>query len=322
MWRGGSCETHHTRGGTAKEGAIPANPIPAAEIEVDDDLVRGLLRDRAPHLAGLRLARQGDGWDNVIYRLGDDLVVRLPRRGVVADALAHEQRWLPVVAGRLPLPVPVPLLAGRPGPRFPWPWSICPWFPGRSALETPPDDDGATGALLGAFVAALHRDAAPPDAPVSPFRGGPLADRAPAVDERVTRMAAELDEVAVRAAWAEALAAPRREPPVPWIHGDLHLANLIVDGGRLVAVIDWIDLCAGDPATDLAAAWGVFGPRGRVEFAAAVGPVDEATWTRARGWALYFGVTYLAEAADRPAFRRLGARVVAEVLRDRELPGA
>ena len=121
--------------------------VPRAEVEVDEALVRGLLRAGAPHLAGLPLARQADGWDNAVWRLGDDLAVRVTRRAAAAALQAHEQRWLPGLAARLPLPVPAPVVAGGPTAGFPWPWSIVPWLAGRTADTA--RDAGDIGAGFG-----------------------------------------------------------------------------------------------------------------------------------------------------------------------------
>jgi len=151
---------------------------PEAEIAIDTALVRALVAEQHPDLALAPLVDVGEGWDNRLFRLGSDLVVRLPRRAASAELIDHELRWLPQLAPRLPLAVPAIQRAGRPGAGFPWNWSIASWVPGDPALHVPPRDLRATAAALGAFLRALHQSA-PQDAPRNPWRGVPLADRTP-----------------------------------------------------------------------------------------------------------------------------------------------
>lgn len=293
----------------------PANR-PAAEVDVDLPLVRDLLAEQRPDLADRPLALLAEGWDNVLVAVGDDLVARLPRRTAAAALVDHEQRWLPELAPRLPLPVPVPVHLGAPTATYPWAWSIVPWVPGRSALDEPPADPEAAAEALGAFLAALHRPA-PADAPPNPYRGVPLAERAETDGERLDRLAGVVDAPALRAVWDDALAVPGWEGPPVWLHGDLHPGNLVVDAGRLAAVIDFGDITSGDPATDLAVAWGLLPPPARRVLRRAAGyGDDDRTWARARGWALVLGVAYLAHSADAPAYGTLGHRMLDAVLAD------
>jgi aminoglycoside phosphotransferase (APT) family kinase protein len=292
---------------------------PAAEIDVDAALVARLIEAQHPDLAG-DLTPVANGWDNVIYRLGADLCVRLPRRRVAVELIRTEQRWLPLLARRLPVPVPVPVRAGAPGAGYPWPWSITPWYEGRLAADLPPP--ARCPADLARFLAALHTPA-PPDAPRNPVRGVPLADRAAAVAERLSSgaipYAAEL-----RAVWESARCAPAWSGPPLWLHGDPHPANLLVrvDAGeapRLSAVLDFGDLTAGDPATDLAAAWLGFDAAGRRIFREAMsrlGGVDEPTWTRARGWALAMGTAMVLHSDDHPRIATIGRHALHQVLAD------
>jgi aminoglycoside phosphotransferase (APT) family kinase protein len=289
---------------------------PAAEVAIDEPLVRTLLDAQCPDLAGLPLVEAANGWDNVTYRLGDDLLVRLPRRAMSAPLVDVEQRWLPVLAPGLPLPVPTPVRCGRPAPElgYPWSWTVAPWLPGRSALASPPVVD-PVDALAG-FLLALHRPA-PADAPANPFRGGPLAGRDGAHRERVERLAGRIDRAPVLAVWEAALAAPLPVGPPVWLHGDLHPGNLLVDEGALAAVIDWGDLTAGDPAYDLGVAWMLLDRDRRAALRRAIPHAgDEATWTRARGWASAFAVVLLASSADNPAYGALGERTLEAVLAD------
>jgi aminoglycoside phosphotransferase (APT) family kinase protein len=289
--------------------------MPAAEVDVDEEFVQALLAAQHPDLAGLPLRLLANGWDNVSYRLGTDLVVRLPRREVAAVLMKHEQRWLPILAPRLPLPIPAPVRIGRPQGTYPWSWSVVPWQPGRIAATTAIADPAAEARRLGAFMAALHRPA-PADAPVNPVRGGPLGERAFAFEERLERLGAAVESAAVRDRWEESVAAaPWSGPPV-WLHGDLHTANLLVDGGALSAVIDFGDITGGDPATDLAVAWMVFEPDDRVTLRQECGTSDDDTWRRARGWALHLALAYLAHSADNALMAGIGRRALDAVLAD------
>ncbi len=283
-------------------------------MDIDEPLVRALLREQHPDLADLPLEPAGFGWDNAILRLGDELAVRLPRRALAVPLVEHEQRWLPELAPRLPLPIPAPVRVGRPGQGYPWPWSVCPWFDGAPALEVPPADLPGAAATLGAFFAALHQPA-PPEAPHNPFRGIPLPDRDAITVDAIGHVDG-IDRALVRARWADFLTTPGWDGPALWVHGDPHPGNLLVHDGRLAAVIDFGDLCSGDPASDLAVAWMLFPPEVRPIFRAATGQVDDATWVRAHGWALAFGLVLSANAADNPGYAALGARALAAALDD------
>jgi aminoglycoside phosphotransferase (APT) family kinase protein len=294
---------------------MPAGDMPAAEVDLGEDVVRRLLATQHPDLADRPLRLLANGWDNVLYRLGADLVVRLPRRQMAAVLVEHEQRWLPELATGLPLPIPAPVRVGRPDAVYPWSWSVVPWLPGRVAASTVVRDPSVEARRLGDFVAALHRPA-PADAPVNPVRGGPLAERAFAVEERLAVLADVIDAGGVREQWDHARGAARWSGPPLWLHGDLHTANLLVDDGALAAVIDFGDITAGDPATDLAVAWMVFDPGDRALLRAACGTTDDDTWRRARGWALHLSLAYLAHSADNPMMAAIGRRTLDAVLSD------
>ncbi|MEY2227648.1 MULTISPECIES: aminoglycoside phosphotransferase family protein [Streptomyces] len=258
--------------------------------EVTAELVRDLLRDQHPDLADRPVRFGARGWDNQLWRLGEDLAVRLPWATPAADALLRkEHAWLPVLAPGLPLPVPVPQRIGEPSERFPRPWIVTTWVPGEPADRAPATNATAAADALAAFLTAFHRPA-PEGAPVGNHgRGGPLAEHADAFADGLAT-AADMglipDPDAVRAVWEDAVAAPVWAGPAMWLHGDLHPANVLTAGGTLCGVIDFGDLCAGDPACDLAAPWTLL-PDGAVDrFHASYRPaVDDATRRRARGWA-------------------------------------
>jgi aminoglycoside phosphotransferase (APT) family kinase protein len=286
-------------------GPVPQG-TPKAEFAVDKALVAALLAAQHPDLARLPLSLLDEGWDNVMFRLGDGLVVRMPRRAASVAMLDREQDWLPVLADSLPLPVPAPVRRGRPGAGYPWPWSVVPWIDGESADLAPPLASEARA--LGRFLTALHRPA-PPGVPRNPVRGVPLSMRREMVEARAARIAAATDVLtpALGHLWEETLAVPIDEED-RWLHGDLHARNVLVSQGRLSGVIDWSDIASGDRATDLAAIWGLFESRGAREDAMdACAGVSEATWMRARGWAFAFGVMLLDSGlADHPRHAAMG----------------
>jgi aminoglycoside phosphotransferase (APT) family kinase protein len=290
----------------------PAADMPAAEVDLDPALVRSLLEEQHPDLADLPLTPLAFGWDNAVLRLGDDLVVRLPRRSLAAALVGHEQRWLPSLAPSLPLPVPFPVRVGRPSAAlgYPWSWSVCPWLPGDVAGRRPPDDLADAARVLGAFVRALHVPA-PPDAPVNPYRGVPLSARDASLHDWLDRLADTLDPAPILARWTRHLETPAWRGAALWLHGDLHPANLLVHDGRLSAVIDFGDLTSGDPAGDLFVAWMLFPPAARAVFRDAAGDVDDDTWDRAEGWALLMALAYLANSADNPLITAIGHRTLA-----------
>lgn len=274
---------------------------PPAEAAIDASLVEALLAEQHRDLVGLPLVDLGEGWDNRLFRLGEALAVRLPRRAASAALIEHELRWLPVLAPGLSLKTPVPLRAGRAGCGFPWRWSIVPWLPGSTAWASPLADPRSVAIALGRFVAELHSPA-PHDAPRNPWRGVPLALRNDVVARGAESLDGDIDVARVLALWHELAQAPAWQGPPLWIHGDLHPGNLLLQDGRLTAVLDFGDLTSGDPATDLSVAWMLLPPWARALFRASASgvhhPIDDDTWRRARGWALSLGVAYLARSED------------------------
>lgn len=261
---------------------------PPAEHEVDAALARALLAEQHPDLAALPIRAAAHGWDNAMFRLGEDLALRLPRRAAGSRLIVTEQRWLPELAPRLPLPIPAPARIGRPGCGYPWPWSVTPWIAGRPAEAAPLRADQAE--RLGGFLKALHQPA-PAEAPFNPHRSVPLRERTTTEPTlaRVAEARPVLIGEAARAAWAAGVAAEIDLPPT-WIHGDLHARNVLSQGGVISGVIDWGDMARGDPATDLYGLWMLLPERAAREAAlSAYGGISEATRRRARGWAVAMG---------------------------------
>lgn len=286
---------------------------PAADIDVDETLVRSLLTEQHADLADLPLRLVANGWDNAIYRLGLEYAVRVPRRTIAAQLVEHENTWLPVIAPLVHVAIPVPVRTGMPSDRFPWQWSVTRWVDGELAADTPFDEHGTLAVELARFVRDLHVEA-PANAPANPVRGVPLQTRADAVTGRFASGLVP-HAAALAAVWQSALDTPPWAGPPLWLHGDLHPANIIARGGRLAAVIDFGDMTSGDPATDLATAWLTFDPDGRRAFTRELA-YDDATWSRARGWAVTMATAVLANSADAPAMRRIGLHAVEQLLED------
>ncbi|WP_431950684.1 aminoglycoside phosphotransferase family protein [Nocardia lijiangensis] len=254
------------------------------EFEFDQELVRALLRDQHPDLADLELRDVNGGWDNQLCRLGEELAVRLPRTERAPALLHTEQTWLPLLANRLPLPTPTPLRIGKPSSLFEHTWTIARWVEGEPADQAPVTRIDAAETLA-KFLGALHVSA-PADAPSNPTRGVPLAGLQEGVDSGFEVIADHACADSAREVWEKAVAAPVWQGAPLWLHGDLHPANVVVRDGMLAGVVDFGEMCAGDPATDLSAAWILLPAGAASRFFDAYGQADDATITRARGWAV------------------------------------
>ncbi len=233
---------------------------PPAEVAIEPDLVRALLAEQHPDLADAPLGDRVEGWDNVTYRLGNDLAVRMPRRAVGASLTSKELEWLPRLCAGWSFHAPVPVRHGRPGHGYPWWWSVVPWLDGTTLYDAPLDSKGARD--LGRALAQVHQPA-PANAPINPFRSGELATRAERLDLRLNAIDTEnpgvLDGERAREIFASG--AMQARGVITWTHLDLHGANILTRDGRLAAILDWGDLAAGDPATDLGQTLAMVGRR-------------------------------------------------------------
>ena len=294
-----------------KLGAIGT---PKLEIEIDIALVSSLLKQH-PDLEHLPIQLLDSGWDNVMYRLGDKLSIRLPRRQAAAKLIEHEQTWLPQIADRLTIPVPVPYRIGQPIANYPWRWSIVPWISGVTADREPPNISQAK--LLASFLRSLHLPA-PSDAPFNPVRGVPLKERSDTIEERMQRLENKTDLITnkIKNIWNEALNTPI-DVEAKWLHGDFHPGNILVKDGAIVGIIDWGDITSGDVATDLASIWMLFKNRDVRQNAIARYSMSEQTLQRAKGWAIYFSVTLLdVGLIDNPQQAKIGERTLRSVAED------
>lgn len=260
----------------------------ADEVHTDVALVSALLAAQFPRWAELPIDPvPSSGTDNALFRLGSNMVVRLPRIHWAVEQVAKEQRWLAALAPHLPLAIPTPLALGEPDLGYPWHWSIYHWLDGEAVTPASMADRKRAAIDLAGFLAALQRvDATdgPPPGPHNSNRGEALAERDASTRQAIAALQGEIDGDAVTAAWDASLQAPPWPRPPVWIHGDLAASNLLARNGRLGAVIDFGCLGVGDPAVDLMIAWEFLAPA-RELFRTTLA-VDDATWARGRGWAL------------------------------------
>ena len=286
------------------------------EIPIDSELVRRLLQDQFPRWANLPVERvSSNGTDNELFRLGSDMVVRLPRIHWAAHDAEKEQKWLPILAPHLPVRIPTLLASGEPGNDYPWRWSICRWLKGAHPQFHDIANPNQLAEEIGAFIAALHRIRLPSDGP-SAGRGIPLADRDGFTREAIAALDGMFDVRALTQTWERVLdvAAWSRGPV--WVHGDLSPGNLLLRHGHLDAVIDFGSLTTGDPASDFIVAWNLLPSRARLTLRETA-HADADTWSRGRGWALSIALIQLPYYATRNPPLAANARyVISEVLAD------
>lgn len=289
------------------------------KLNITPELVNQLIAEQFPQWAHLpvKLVEPG-GWDNKTFHLGGNMSVRLPSAEGYAPQVEKEHRWLPNLAPYLPLPIPVSLAKGAPSASFPWPWSVYGWLEGESATLERIDTLEHFATDLGQFLSALQKiDAAdgPPPGQHSAFRGGPLTFYDVETRKAIDTLEGEIDSEAATEVWEAALSRPWQGAPV-WFHGDVAAGNLLVQDGKLSAVIDFGCSGVGDPACDLVVAWTFFSLKSREAFRAAL-PLEPETWARGRGWALWKALITLEQHRETDPVKAAEAqRVLSEVLED------
>jgi aminoglycoside phosphotransferase (APT) family kinase protein len=285
----------------------------------DVAVARRLVATQFPQWADLPVAAVAhDGWDNSTFRLGSELSVRLPSGDWYAEQVAKEQRWLPVLAPRLPLPIPEPVAEGEPDRGFPYPWSVYRWLDGELAAHARIDDLPRFAADLAGFLNALARidpTGGPEPGRHNFFRGGPLETYAGETHAAIARLGGEIPRDAVERVWEDALRTTWERDPV-WFHGDVAVGNLLVRGGRLAAVLDFGSSGVGDPACDAVIAWTFLHGDSRARFKAAY-DADAGTWSRGRGWCLWKALITLVEHLENDSpDAALARRDIEQVLAD------
>jgi aminoglycoside phosphotransferase (APT) family kinase protein len=292
------------------------------KADITADLVTRLIAEQFPQWAGLTVRPvDADGWDNATFRLGDTMSVRLPSADGYVDAVEKEQRWLPVLAPQLPLPIPVPLGRGRPGSGFPRPWSVYQWIDGVPMNDQTDESDADLIRLatdLAGFLGALYRidpGGGPGPGQHNWFRGGPLTVYDDGTRKALAALEGHIDTALAAEIWQTALDCTWTGPPV-WFHGDAQPGNLLLRDGRLSAVIDFGTSGVGDPSCDTTIAWTFFSGEASRVFREQL-PVDAATWTRGRGWAIWKAMVVLAgELGNDPAGAAYTTRVIERIFAD------
>jgi aminoglycoside phosphotransferase (APT) family kinase protein len=268
----------------------------ADEIDISPALARSLVAQQFPHLADLPIIKLSSaGTENAIFRLGDHLSIRMPRVAGAVKQAEREAIWLPRLANHLSLAIPEPIELGLPTHDFPHHWSICRWLDGENAFVRPVDDLIDSAHRLARFVRSLQQVPAATDsslAVTTSGRGVDLIYRDSATRRAIGACEGLVDTETLHAIWIDALATPRWKGPPIWLHGDIHVGNLLTEGGRITGVIDWGCLGAGDPACDLTVAWSMLDQESRAIFRAELN-VDDATWIRGRAWAISVAVIAL-----------------------------
>ncbi len=303
---------------------MPAGKMHADKVYVDAALVRRLVSAQFPQWADLPIRPvEFDGWDNWTFRLGGDMTVRLPSAEGYVAQVEKEHRWLPRLAPHLPLPIPVPLAKGTPGEGYPFPWSVYRWLEGEIATVGRIADLREFATALAHFLDALQRidpTDGPPPGPHSFFRGAPVAVYDAETRNAIALLDGKIDTDAATDVWETAIQMTWHGSPV-WFHGDVAPGNLLVKDGRLSAVIDFGCSGVGDPACDLTIAWTLLSGESREVLYAAL-PLEDATWARGRGWALWKGLITLAKHMDSNSAQAGTARyVIDQVLADHERCG-
>ncbi len=289
------------------------------KADITVDLVSGLVRTQFSQWAQLPIRPvEVDGWDNATFRLGDTMSVRLPSAEHYVEAVAKEHCWLPILAPQLPLPVPQPLAMGAPGSGFPWPWSVYRWIDGTPVTTETITDLPQFAADLADFLTALYKlDPAdgPPPGTHNFFRGGPLTVYDGEMREQLNALNGHIDTALAAEVWRDALTAAWHGSPV-WFHGDAQPGNLLLDHGRLSAVLDFGGCGVGDPACDTTIAWTFLSGDSSRIFRERL-PLDSATWVRGRGWAIWKATKVLVAALDNdPQDAALTMGVIQKILAD------
>jgi aminoglycoside phosphotransferase (APT) family kinase protein len=288
------------------------------QVDIDESLARRLLAEQLPAYADLPLRQvPSGGTDNVVFRLGDELAVRMPMRPDAVDSLRKELRWLPVIAPHVSLEVPEIVAAGQPADGYPFPWAVVRWLPGQDALAGRIRSLRDTALTLAQFVGELQSiTAVPPRESEGFVRGGPLAERDTAFRSALAQCDGLLDIRLMQTIWEDALAAPNWDGTPVWLHADLLPGNLLVRDGRVVGVLDFGVMATGDPAYDVTPAWHVLDRESRALFRDRL-HLDDATWRRARGLVVSGGVIALPYYLHtNPPMVAVARRGIAEVLAD------
>ncbi|MBT3252617.1 MAG: aminoglycoside phosphotransferase family protein [Candidatus Marinimicrobia bacterium] len=292
------------------------------KVDINSSLVRKLVDAQFPEWANLPVKSvEFDGHDNRTFHLGDTMSVRLPSAECYAGQVIKEHKWLPRLSLQLPLPIPVPIALGNPTQDYPWRWSVNQWLEGENARIEGIGDLNLFALSLANFLADLHTidtTGGPLPGKHNFFRGGPLATYDAETRRTIELLQDTIDADCAIAVWETALESKWQENPV-WVHGDFSADNLLVQLGRLSAIIDWGGLGIGDPACDLTIAWTLLYGKSLASFHKAL-PLDKETWERGRGWALWKGLITLRDSIDsNPRVAESAHRVLGDVIAEHKI---
>lgn len=299
-------------------------PPKEEKFEIDTTLVSKLITNQFPQWKDLLIRPVvSSGWDNKTFHLGDHMLIRMPSAADYELQVEKEQRWLPILAPFLPLPIPYPLGKGRPDEGYPWKWSIYQWLEGESIASAKIGDLCGLAKDLAHFLTAFQRiDPAngPEPGLHSFYRGGSLANYDSEVREALRALDGKIDTDAALNIWETALTTIWCSSPV-WVHGDISAGNLLIQNGHLSAVIDFGQLAVGDPACDLAIAWTLFKGKSREIFRMIL-QLDPDTWNRGRAWTLWKALVVAAGFTNPNNTESKECwRIIDEVLKDSQLEG-
>lgn len=289
------------------------------KIVITDALVHSLVNMQFPQWKDLPIRPVAhSGWDNRTFHLGQHMLVRMPSAREYALQVEKEQQWLPKLAPFLPLPIPMPLGLGEPANDYPWKWSVYSWIPGENASASNINNLEHFAADLAQFLIALQQidsTNGPAPGPHSFYRGGSLTTYDSETRNAITALKDKINTDAATEIWETALATQWTGSPV-WVHGDISTGNLLVQNGRLSAVIDFGQLTTGDPACDLAIAWTFFKDKSRSIFESALS-LDSNTWARGRAWALWKAlIVYAQLPGTNPLEIENSKQIIDEILTD------
>ncbi len=293
-------------------------PVPR-RLTIEAEVVIRLIAEQFPQWSQLPVTPVlTPGWDNLTFHLGDDMIVRLPSAAEYALAVEKEHRWLPELAKHLPVPIPVPLGLGQPRAAYPFCWSIYGWLPGEAAKPSAITDPIGIADDLAGFLESLRKIdpmGGPQPGVHNWFRGATLRTYDGNARRALAGLDGQIDVGLAAAVWDDALAA-RWDGVDVWFHGDLAPSNLLLEAGRLAAVLDFGTCGVGDPSCDLAIAWTFLSPDGREVLRSRLG-IDALMWARGRGWALWTSLRQLVSALkDRDQASEADARLTIGAILD------
>lgn len=285
------------------------------------DLAKKLITEQFPEYAHLQIMDvEKQGHDNRTYRLGPDMLIRMPTAESYALKVPKEQALLPKLAQYLSISIPTPLKMGKASKDFPYPFSIYKWLPGKSInLVTLTEQDKEKLAFdLAKFLKELHAITdleGPKPGQHNWWRGDHVSVYDKGAREQVAELADIIDVSRAFALWDQACATKWDKKPV-WIHGDLAIGNILIEEDKLFAVIDFGGIAVGDPACDLVIAWTYLSGRSRKIFMTEMG-LDADTWLRARAWVLWKATFELCQISDKTSLEaKIQKIIINEVIED------